>query len=361
MNQRKLRLESDHYKSFIKVMEAELDAKADKTNQAQQMNLLFAYENDFKKKILSMKMKKDIYFDFMDFIINENKNILTCRIYFRERQHTFKDIFPIFKEDKESWRPEMLHPFSINYQFVQWVVERYPRIKRDTKALQAKIESVRKQILAENMPSVIHAARVFWDKMDYSHLQYMDFIQNAAEGFISAIDKFEPPYNKSFGSVVANRMKLFMSEEHNSTLLKIEQHKRRVLYRASKARRKLGLIRDGEHLQISPDEMKAIISFVKESFKNETEDSIREILAASSAASLDKNLFNDEDEGPTQGRTLAGYLASETDVEADVSRYDAMMTSAHAMSELSVFERKVLMLKFGDLDTIFGLSSKECA
>ncbi|NIP30507.1 MAG: hypothetical protein GTN59_08105, partial [Candidatus Dadabacteria bacterium] len=97
----------------------------------------------------------------------------------------------------------------------------------------------------------------------------MDFIQNANEGLMNAIDKFVPPYKTVFRSVAIGRMTLNMHTDHNATMVKFSPTEKRILYRANNAKVKAKLTDQGD-----------ILNYVKESFNSVTPEKLRDILSA---------------------------------------------------------------------------------
>ena len=295
-------------------------------NQKNLLDDLFALERQFRATLQETPEGRNMYSEFMDFILNEKRNILSTRIYFRERQSAFSTkIAPAFHKKKF----QMLFRFRINYNFAKWIVERYtgPRYKR-LRFLYGKIIDLRKTLCEQNLPLAINRAKIFWSKSPSFHIEYMDLVQSSAEGLMSAIDKFVPPYRTVFRSVAISRMTLNMTEENSSITVKLSPREKRILYRVNKAKLNDKLNSSGE-----------VLDYVKVSFGNVTQDVLSMIVSAASQAP------NLEDVSSN-----VGELDDQEGIENVVSNQELMEKIRIALDSLSVFDRKILCLKYGIVD-----------
>lgn len=322
---------SNHFKKFIRSMDVLINDSdhAGAPTQRKMMEDLFVLERKFRDLLVASKTGRDLYRRFMDYIMDDEGNILKTRIYFRERQGTFsRRIAPAFHHRK----PEALYKFRINYPFCRWIMEAYPLTKRvpsaELRRLYGEIGVLRRTLCENNLPSAIHQAKCFWSRVLDSHIEYMDMIQSATEGLINAIDKFTPPFKKVFGSVICSRMKGRIMEEHNSTLVKIPTRDRRILYRAKNAKNKQNLSEDKE-----------ILKYVKESFAGASSQTMNDVFQAETAASLD-----DKPEG---GRSLSETVTDYNNPEIVNEARDSSQTLQTAVLDLTVPERKTVTMKFG--------------
>jgi len=345
----------DHMDSMLR--EAEV---SDGRDQKTLLNDLFALEDEFKKTLLSATNGKDIYKEFMDFIMKEGectlpklkegyvpknaeaakkfkekvdadgRNILRARPYFRERQDTFsRKISKAF----HLHRPEILHKFKVNYEFAKWTMERYKgENKKKLSKIFTQIKDIRQLLCSNNLPLAINKAHIFWSKVPESHLEYMDLIQACAEGLITAIDKFVPPYKTVFRSTAIGRMTLNMIQDHSSTTVKLPPKERRILYRAKNAKQKA-------HLSESDE----IVSYVNESFKGVTAESLMEIESAAS------QVF-DIDEKQEDSYSLSEKIAdSSTLADEKAISSDLRQRLYSSMENLTVIEIKIIKLKMGEV------------
>jgi DNA-directed RNA polymerase specialized sigma subunit len=314
--------------------------ETDGRSQQQLMEQLFKLEDKFRRTLIASPKGYDIYSQFMEYIQPSQKkgepepsdkgNTLMARIYFRERQNAFRSkIAPAF--DKRD--PRMLYKLQINYVFAKWVMDRYKgEKKRDLQRIFDKMTEVRRTVCENTLPSAIHRAKIFWSKIPYSHMEYMDMIQSASEGLLQAIDKFEPPFQKVFGSVVVSRMALNIMDGHNATLVKIPTKERRILYRAKNAQNK-------ENLHSQED----ILRYVSESFGDVSSQELAEIQAAADGV---MSIDHRNDNGVSVGDTVV----SSDNPEQNAHSADLTAKLNNGILSLDPIERKVVILKSGEMD-----------
>jgi len=354
----------DSFRKFVNSMDAMLGEieSSDGRNQKKLLEDLFAAENEFKTILLSVASGKNMYRKFMDFVLKEGmfelpelkegfapktknstkrfkekismngRNILRARPYFRERQATFsRKISKAFR----SHSPDMLYKFKINYEFAKWVMNNYHGSNR--KKLETsfnKIKDLRQLLCTNNLPLAINRAHIFWSKVPnyVSSLEYMDLIQTCAEGLITAIDKFVPPYKTVFRSTAIGRMTLNMIEDHNATTVKLPPKERRILYRAKNATQKANLTAQDD-----------IVKYVNESFKGVTAESLMEI---ESAAGQVYNLDEKQDDSYSLSEKIADMT---TPTDEKVISSDLKQKLYGMLNSLKMIEIKIIKLKMGDL------------
>lgn len=324
-------MSTDLFKTFVKDMNEVLseNRKQDGRNQKVLLEDLFSLEKKFRDTLISTTEGKKVYNEFVRFIVEEKGNILSARVYFRERQDVFSSkISPNLKDGKYY----MLYRFNINYNFAKWVCDRYKGPKaRSLKHTYSKIIDTRKILCENNMPLAINRAKIFWSKTPNSNLEYMDVIQNAGEGLLTAIDKFVPPYKSVFRSVAIGRMTLNILTDHNATTVKFSPTEKRILYRANNARVKAGL-----------DNQSDILKYVRESFKKTTPEKLQQIvMAASGVTSLDTQVEDSE-------VTVKDILVSDSDSPEKILLLKEFKAKIQEqLSDLPPLEMKVICMKFG--------------
>lgn len=322
------------FRQFIGEMDSMLreNERDDGRDQKTLLNELFILESRFKKTMLSHESGRVVYKKFMTFILEEKGNILSARVYFRERQDTFTEkLFKAFHRKNS----RMLHKFRINFLFVKWAMDHYkgPH-KKILNAIMKQMLDVRHILCQNNLPLAINRAKIFWSHVPQSHMEYMDFIQAASEGLVSAIDKFVPPYKTVFRSTAIGRMTLNMLTDYNDTLVKIPPKEKRILYRANVAKRKKNLT----------DQSK-VVDYVNESFEGVTGTQLSEIEAAASHV-VDLNQKPDDGEG----YSLVEKLADESEnVEQNAMDNEQNRRMKSGLKKLEVIEKKVVYLKNGDV------------
>jgi len=334
MNKAKKSQDNEIFKQFVSNMDAML--RENELNggkpQKESLNDLFKAEREFKTLLLSTASGKKVYEDFMKFILVEKGNILSARVYFRERQDTFSDrIYSAFHREN----PKSLHKYKINYIFISWAMERYKGLhKKKLTAIAENIAKMRNGLCEDNLPLAINRAKLFWLKVPRSYLDYMDLIQTSSEGLINAIDKFVPPYKQVFRGVAIGRMTLNMMTDYSATLVKLPPREKRILYRANKAKRKGATMSNTE-----------VEKYVQESFSGVKSSTIQALEAATS------QLVN-IDEKIGDSFSVAEKMADPSSVENDIIDAELNSKMRSGLEELSTLERKIVLLKYGE---VYGL------
>jgi DNA-directed RNA polymerase specialized sigma subunit len=305
--------------------------KEDGRTQQEMMAKLLELEKKFKKVLLSNDKGRDVYIKFMKFILEDKGNILSSRVYFRERQDVFASKLAMAFHKKT---PDMLHKFRINFLFCQWAIKAYSgKPRKDLQNLLNDMKKQRSQICEMSLPSAIHKAKVFWSKIPGSHLEYMDIVQNASEGLLIAIDKYDGEfYHKKFGSSVNTRMTERILTDHNSTMISMSGTDKRILYRANRA-----------NIEKKNNDNINIADYVKESFSNTSEGSINEIVsAANGILSIDKPMTEDDT------KTIAEIIPDTQESQEDSTINNQLTLKLYVgIKLLTVLEGKIIMLKTG--------------
>lgn len=328
----------EHFANFADSLERLLtgydlpDRKGLNEHQRSQVEGLVAAEKDFMKAVARHSLGEAIYRDFIKFIREERRNILAARPYFRERDDSFKEFISPALQISD-WR--RLQDFSVNAVFIQLMLERFAaRLKPGSpiKKTAAKVFVIRSAIIEQNLPLAINRARIFRSKTPSSpHMDFMDFVQVSVEGLISAVDKFVLPYRPQFRAVIIGRSTGNLISNYSEPMLHFFPGDRRKLYQANKARGRyseLDSITEAVNTQL-PVELQT------------TKEEIQMLLNASSHLSLDQTVNTGADEST--------YLDFTTDTGARpdeiVERADLGNKLLRYISELSLFERKALVLK----------------
>lgn len=324
--------------SFIGEMDSILKANKDDRQTKHFINELIKLEKAFKKNLLSTAFGEKVYEDFMKFILDDEEgkgNMLSARVYFRERQNTFsKKMYAAFHQEN----PKKLHAFKINYKFCMWALDHYSGKKSKTMTdIVDKMVQIRKTICEKNMPLAINRASLFWRKTSVPHLSYMDLIQNAAEGLMIAIDKFVPEKgritnNREFNGVSVGKITLEMQESSSQTLVKLPPKDKRILYRTKKAKL--------EKNTLSKEEVR---DYVSQSFGGVTSSDIDRIeAAANQTVSIDSK--------PDGQYSIAEKFVDTSDSSYEkVERRDLNIKVLKTLKNLSTIERKIILMKFGEL------------
>lgn len=332
---------SQHFRSFAANLKLARERYGSKEGaeflraQNEQVDQLVELERQFRDTLIAHRWGPGVFKDFVDFICVERRNILDARPYFRERQEYFTNHISVAFHSRNA---PALYECRFNHRFVQFVInKRAWAPKAKIRQLAAAITAIRQELVTLNMPLAISRARIFYSRTPKSHLSYMDLIQIASEGLISAIDKFVPPFSKAFRSTAMGRMTGNFIENYSETLIHFFPTDKRRIYRANKLIGKQG--KDVDVGSITEAVNNGIDS------KHKTNDAeISELLAAASTVSADTPIGDDESEIVTAVDRYAAPLSWQPDHSFEQKQLqDAMRVAISKLS--SNKKRKLLMMK----------------
>jgi len=325
-----------HLRQFGKDLKVLLAKRPENTTELQkkQLETLVALEKRYRKAVIADPMGKRVYEGFVSFICDERRNILVARPFFRVRQTTFTN--KISKALKARNTKE-LSRYHFNFQFIRFIM-RFHDWPKDGEIymLYDQIVALRIEILEMNMPLAINRTGIFWRCASVGHLSYMDFVQIASEGFLSAIDKYVLPYSKVFRSVAIGRMVGNFIAETSETLMHFYPNEKRKLYRANKVVRK--------HKGVSVD-FDSLANEINTGAAREHITTPSEIADLMSAASLISSESGTESEVRAGGILSASESPSILRPDVMVEHMDLMTHLTDAMEELSALEVKLLKLR----------------
>lgn len=303
-------------------------------DQKKLLKKLFSIEKKFKETLLATGNGRNVYKNFMKFILNDQKNILAARIYFRERQDTFSNkIAKAFHQNK----PEKLHKFRINYVFAVWACNNIKTKNKKLLRLLEEMKEIRNNLCEMNLPLAINRSKIFWSKIPDTHLEYMDLIQASSEGLLIAIDKFVPPFKLVFRSVAIGRMVAYMIEDNSETIIKLSPTERRILYLINKAKNTEKKENDEQ-----------IFEIVKKTFPNITIEYINELINASKTFNIDHQSDSSTSAKDAISKKEANvYFKSSNSLEEDIVNNDLRKKLVPATKNLSILEKKILSLTYG--------------
>jgi len=225
--------DGNHFRKYTKTLELALKQVKTADSQKLQVEGLVKLEKQFRKALCDHREGLKVYEAFVHFILEVKKNILSARPYFRERQKTFSSrVSPALKKRNAL----ALHRFGFNYLFVKFAMKVYRgkgKRRRDLLALANQIRDERDALIQRNLPLAINRAKMFYNKIPKSDREYMDYIQMANEGLISAVDKFVLPYRTVFRSVIIGRAVGNMTEASSDTIMHFFPSDKRILYKAN--------------------------------------------------------------------------------------------------------------------------------
>jgi DNA-directed RNA polymerase specialized sigma subunit len=242
------RLFADQLEGLLQRHEANIDPDEDLLiRQRRQLRNLIELEVEFRRVLLEHRWGPATYRKFMEYILDDKKNILAARPFFRERHETFTSkISKAFKtrSDKD------LYSLNTNWTFVKWVLNlhKWPKNGKVAEIARA-ISCQRTELLEQNIPLALSQSRLFWNSVPRSHLSYMDIVQIHCMSFMLAIDKFVAPKGemteeenlkrfKSFRAVVIGIMMRDRVNAYSETMLHYWPGDRAKLYAANKIARR---------------------------------------------------------------------------------------------------------------------------
>jgi RNA polymerase sigma factor (sigma-70 family) len=302
--------------------------------QKRQVDELAKLEVKFRKALVKDPNGESAYLAFIAYILEDKKNILAARPYFRERRAFFASDIANAIRTKDI---KKLQKFHCNYHFVTLIVKGLV-FGEEVNFLIKKIQDARQKLIILNLPLVINRARIFWSRTPRSHLSFIDMIQIGVEGLIAGIDKYCGEYSKVYRSVLIGRMVGSLIENYSSTMLHFYPGDKRKIYRANKFKSK--------HLH-GDYETEDLVTEVSKAEGNETNsEEITGLMAASSVVSADTSTPNDSLSEPNICDNIARYEApEETRPDLQVEAMEVNNKMRQAMSKLSLFDRKLLKLK----------------
>lgn len=335
----------DHFKQFAQNLERAIDKYGDLSEeslidrQRRQIETLVGLEKKFRKTLIAHRYGAATYKAFVQFICEKNRNILSARPYFRERQSIFTEqISRALKKRAE----KSLYKFHFNFNFVQFVLRSRkwhsgsPIVK-----IAKQIKDIRTEIVEMNMPLAISRARIFWSRTPKAQLSYMDLIQISCEGLMSAVDKFVLPFSPVFRSVAIGRMVGNFIENYSETMVHFFPVDKRKIYRANKVIHKYGD-------NVDFDKLAEEVNNGVDSEHHTTPEEIAGLMAASSCVSSDANAGTpNKDEEDVARLSVSNVARVDPELHPDtlVEQNDAMRSMYDAMEKLSVVEKKLLQMR----------------
>lgn len=338
--------DQEHYQLFTKAMESSiakygyLDEEEIRTLQRDRVNSLSALEVKFRKELIKDKNGDNAYNFFVSYILDEKKNTLVSRPYFREKKTVFAE--KIFKAIKER-DIKALQKEHVNYHFIALVTKKM-EFGDKVMNLANQIMALRQDLVVMNLPLVINRARIFWSRTPKSHLSFMDLIQIGVEGLLSGVDKYCGEYSGVWCGVAIGRMVGDFIESYSATLLHFYPSDKRKIYRANKF---MSRHMHGDY------EIEDLAKEVGKAFNDKvSKEDILGLMAASSVFSTDSSPANESDDAHVSG-FVAKYAAPDSnrpDLQVEANEAQGLVNDA--IKDLSLFDKKLLRLKGIDIDLI---------
>lgn len=319
--------------------------------QVRQFKRLTGLEAEFRQTLIRSPYGRDTYEAFVRHICEERGNILTVRPFFRERQEVC--IGPISAALKAR-HVQSLYQYDFNYQFVAYVMKLRPwGPQSKLRQLARQIKATRNEIMVMNMPLAISQARIFWSKAPQktqdTRFSFMDFVQLAADGLMSAVDKFvipagvdeNPELLRVWRAVAIGRMKGNFIEAFSETQIHFFPQDKRKLYRANKH------LKDFNG-QVDFEKLAGLVNTDLNGAGHTTASELAELMGAAAVAT------STDVEETEDGHSVTERHAASPDWRPD-NRFEKAQVN-HALKAaymtLSMTERKLLRMRGVQVDAI---------
>jgi DNA-directed RNA polymerase specialized sigma subunit len=332
--------DAGHFQNFTKVVEraiakyGHLKSEDMTALQCKQVEELARLEVEFRKALIRDPNGEAAYLAFIAFVLDEKKNILAARPYFRCRRPYFAS--HVSKAIRKR-NVKVLQRYHINYQCVNFMLSRF-KFGPDVNSAIKKIQYARQQLVVMNIPLVISRATIFWSRTHRSHLTFMDLVQIGVEGLVSAIDKYCGEYSKVWRGVAIGRMVGNFIENFSSTMLHFYPADKRKLYRANKFK--------SRHIHGDYDTADLVKEVSKAEGNETNEEEIISLMAASSVVSADSSIQHEADDETKSVDNIAKYAApEESRPDLQVEEREAHGLMRKAIGELQLIDQKLLRLR----------------
>lgn len=298
--------------------------------QVQQGQDLTVLEEQFRKLLVGLPQKgRRLYARFIKECCDVS--VLSARPYFRARQKQFADhIGPAL----ERGDVETVQQYRINHRFIRWALAAED-LNRDLRELAERIVRQRQQMAILILPLALSRVRMFWGRTPPSHNGYLDLLDHAVEGCMGAIDKFVPPFTRTFRAVVICRVSNHLIDAYSQTPTHFYPGDKRMLYRANKLSRMVG----GSGLEALDYE--ELVRRIRLEHPDErivtTPDELASMMASASSVSLDSG-------PPGVGRAVRERPGAAPDPSQEAEQRELMDRLREQVRVASLVERKVLQL-----------------
>jgi RNA polymerase sigma factor (sigma-70 family) len=244
---------------------------------------------------------------------------------------------------------EKLQNYHFNFPLIALAISKFGANKDpELYRLYKEIRDLRAQIVEMNMPLAINRARIFWNRTPKAQLSYMDLVQIAAEGLLSAVDKYVLPFSSVFRSVAIGRMVGNFIENYSETLVHFYPVDKRKIYRANKVAHRFAAGTELDYEQIAAQ----VNDGIDEHEHHTTPSEIADLMAA--ASSVNSGAYGSvieareaamDEESSSGGSDESHDHDHSTRPDVLAEQADAYRALTKAISQLSVIDQKILKLK----------------
>ena len=331
--------DAEHFRLFSKSVERAIGKYGHSIDedmtalQKRQVEELARLEVDFRKALIKDPNGESAYLAFIAHILDQKKNILAARPYFRVRRSYFASHVSkaIRKRDVE-----VLQRYHVNFVFMMLIVKKL-KFGKEVNSCIRKIKDARRKLIVLNLPLVINRANIFYSRTPKSHLSFMDMVEVGVEGLIAGIDKYCGEYSKVYRSVLIGRMVGLLIASYSDTMLHFYPADKRKIYRANKFK--------SRHMH-GDYETEDLVTEVSKVEGNETDsEEILGLRAAATIVSADTSIQNEINETSITDNISRYAAPEEARPDVQVENVEANALMQKAIKKLSLIDRKLLRLK----------------
>lgn len=281
---------------------------------------LIDQEDAWRLVFLSTDEGKRLYKTFVDYILNERKNILDARPFFRLRQADFLNKVNPFIKDRNY---EALYSLRVNFTFINWAMPQYNgEYKKELEAITDEIMQIRNDFLLRNYYLVINRIKMTYKAYPFIYKDIQDLIGIALNAALIALDKFVPLIDEYTGENKYTRVLLSsIIGRINASVFQYNVNQKIHMY--PKDRKLLAELRKMKKDGKLDDEIAAIMQI--------SESEVERLFNSSQVVTLEEgyNVQADESFRP----------------DATCEKTEIMKSIEKNVDGLSILERKMLYLK----------------
>ena len=315
-------------------------------DQKKQVELLYSLETKFQYYAKKHRQTTVIYKKFVEYITKDIGNILSARIYFREKNNTFNAF--IAKALKAS-DIKALKEFHGNYHLINFIYNNWEgKLPVKVERYYNEVKEARRILIENNIPIAINRAKIFFRSTPTLHLNLLDMIGICIQGLTSGVDKYVGEYKKNWIGVAIGRMVGYLIAEQSQTFIKMTPMERKILYRANALKYRMNI----SHLT-------ELTKVVNESFEDDRKEGrshpklpvaeiqIQTLMNGMQYVPAEVQIESEDDS--SYYIPYNNMIDNNQDIEKNVAHADAMNKVKHASQKLELIEQKMIKLRGVDL------------
>jgi DNA-directed RNA polymerase specialized sigma subunit len=285
---------------------------------------LYDKEQSFAKKLQSTAYGRKVYLSFIQKIFKTDGGIKAAKSFFRARQHSFLDTV---NKGIRNVKPELIYSVPINFRFCQFAINELNGKDQKLTSLFSDIKKYREDIITKNLYLSLNRAKVYNSTSRGKNIGFDDLIQISNEALVVAVDKYVMDGEEStfYQMAIGRMISGLIVHGTNLSSATIGVHHQKKLYQIRK------VLQDSPG--ISNQEVANILKVAREE--------IDELLSATLYKSMDDRIS--EDSKARYGDTIVSN--SWQDDMNKLEKDDGISTMAYLFNQLTLLEKKVLLLK----------------